>query len=109
MLLIWGLSEPGSDGNEKVFCIPKSFSITGVSPSDCLMSYPGPTLEGSYPSVEMQSVKTSILVLIGKYYRYLCPQFCFTRSFVDFFLNNAARLISGLQSMEVRIQILVVI
>ena len=34
-------SWPGSDGNEGVLCIPQSFSITGTSPSDCSVSYPG--------------------------------------------------------------------
>ena len=34
-------SGPGSDGNEGVFRIPQSPSITGASPSDCLVSYPG--------------------------------------------------------------------
>ena len=41
-----GLSGPGSDGNEGVLCIPQSSRITGASPSDCLMSYPGHSLEG---------------------------------------------------------------
>ena len=36
-----GKSEPGSNGNEGVLRIPQSSSITGVSPSDCLISYPG--------------------------------------------------------------------
>ena len=35
-----GQSRHGSDGNEEVLRIPQSFSITGVSPSDCLMSHP---------------------------------------------------------------------
>ena len=35
-----GQSGPGSDGNEGVLCIPQSPSITGTSPSDCLVSYP---------------------------------------------------------------------
>ena len=35
-----GQSGPGSDGNERVFHIHLSSSVTGVSPSDCLMSYP---------------------------------------------------------------------
>ena len=39
-------SEPRSDGNEGVFCIPQSSSIRGVSPSDCLVSYPGQLLWG---------------------------------------------------------------
>ena len=33
-----GQSGPRSDGNE-VLCIPESSSITGTSPSDCLVSY----------------------------------------------------------------------
>ncbi len=34
-------SGPGSDGNEGVLCILQSSSITGTSPSDCLVSYQG--------------------------------------------------------------------
>ena len=33
-------SRPGSDGNEGVLRIRQSSSITGVSSSDCLESYP---------------------------------------------------------------------
>ena len=37
--------------------IPQNPSITGTSPSDCLVSYPGHSLgDGSYPSAEVQSV-----------------------------------------------------
>ena len=36
-----GQSWPESNGNESVLCIPQSSSITGASPSDCFMSYPG--------------------------------------------------------------------
>ena len=32
-------SEPGSDGNKGVLCIPQSFSFTGASPLDSLVSY----------------------------------------------------------------------
>ena len=32
------------DGNEGVLCIPQSSSITGTSPSDCLVSYAGHSL-----------------------------------------------------------------
>ena len=39
-----GQSGPGSDGNEGVFRIPQSPSITGISPSDCLVSYAGYSL-----------------------------------------------------------------
>ena len=44
-----GHSGPGSDGNEGVLHIPQSSSITGASPSDCFVSYPGHTLEGVFP------------------------------------------------------------
>ena len=44
-----GLSGPGSDGNEGVLHIPQSSSITGTSPSDCFMSYPGQSLRGVLP------------------------------------------------------------
>ena len=36
----------GSNGNEGVLHIPQSSSITGASPPDCLMSYPGHSLGG---------------------------------------------------------------
>ena len=39
-----GQSRPGSDGNERVLCIPRSSSITGISSSNCLVSYPGHSL-----------------------------------------------------------------
>ena len=52
-----GQSGPGSNGNERVLRIPQSPSITGTSPSDCLMSYPGYLLGvGSYSFAEVQSV-----------------------------------------------------
>ena len=51
-----GQSGPGSDGNEGVLCIPQSSSITGTSSLDCLVSYSGHSLGGSYSSAEMQSV-----------------------------------------------------
>ena len=35
-----GQNGPGSNGNEGVLRIPQSFSIAGISPSDCLVSYP---------------------------------------------------------------------
>ena len=41
-----GQSGPGSNGNEEVLWIPQSSSITGASPSDCLVSYPGHSLGG---------------------------------------------------------------
>ena len=51
-----GQSEPGSSDNEGVLRIPQSPSITGTSPSDCLVSYPEYSFVGSYPSAEKQSV-----------------------------------------------------
>ena len=52
-----GQNGPGSDGNEGVLCVLQCSSITGTSPSDCLVSYPRHTLVGgSYPSAEKQSV-----------------------------------------------------
>ena len=53
---ILGQSGPGSNGNEGVLCIPQSPSITGTSPSDCLVSYPAHSWGGAYPSAEVQSV-----------------------------------------------------
>ena len=51
-----GQSEPGRNGNDGVLRIPQSPSITGASSSDCLVSYPGHSLVGSYLSAEKQSV-----------------------------------------------------
>ena len=51
-----GQSQPGNNGNDGVLHIPQSSSITGTLPSGCLFSYPGHSLEGSYPSAEKQSV-----------------------------------------------------
>ena len=42
-----GQSGPGSNGNKGVLFIPQSSSITGASPLDCLVSYPGDTRWGS--------------------------------------------------------------
>ena len=61
MLPLCGQSEPGSDSNEGVLHIPQSSSITGASPSDCLVSYPGHSLGESYSSVEIQSVYSTAL------------------------------------------------
>ena len=50
-----GWSEPWSNGNEWVLCIPQSPSITGNSPSDPLVSYPGQSLVFFFhPSAEKQ-------------------------------------------------------
>ena len=55
MLPLRGQSGPGSDGNEGVLCIPQSSSNVGTSQWDCLVSYPGHSFGGSYPSAEKQS------------------------------------------------------
>ena len=47
---------PGNDGNEGVPRFPQSFRITEASLSDCLVSYPGHSLEESYASGNVQSV-----------------------------------------------------
>ena len=56
MLPLRAKSEPRSNGNEGVPCIPQSFSIIGASAWDCSMSYLGHSLGGSYSYAEMQSV-----------------------------------------------------
>ena len=54
-----GQSEPRNDGNEGVHCKPQSSSISGTTPSNCLVSYPGHLLGESYPFAEMQSVHST--------------------------------------------------
>ena len=44
-----GQSGHGSNGNKRVLHIPQSSSITGASPSDCLVSYPGHSLGSLTP------------------------------------------------------------
>ena len=51
-----GHSGHGSNNNEGMLRIPQHSSITEVSPWDCLVSYPGFSLRGFYPSLEMQSM-----------------------------------------------------
>ena len=54
-------SGPGRNGKERVLQIPQSSSITGTSPSDCLVSYPGHSLGGGFSSsAEVQSVYSTI-------------------------------------------------
>ena len=47
-------TEPGRD--EGVLHIPQSSSITGTSPSDCLVSYSGHSLGGGDAAAKMQPV-----------------------------------------------------
>ena len=42
-------SGPRSNSKERVHCIPQSSRITGTSPWDCLVSYPGHSLRGVLP------------------------------------------------------------
>ena len=51
-----GQSGPESDGSKEVLRILQNFTVTGISPSDCFVSYPGHSVRESYPSAEMQSV-----------------------------------------------------
>ena len=60
-MTLWGSTIPGqiefgSDDNKGVLCIPYSSSITGTSPSDCVVSYLGHSLAEFSLSAEMQSV-----------------------------------------------------
>ena len=47
-----GTGGPGSTVSEGMLRIPEKFSITGASPSDCLVSYTGHSLGKSYPSAK---------------------------------------------------------
>ena len=47
---------PGIDGNDGVLCISQSSSIRGAPLTDCLMSYPGYSLQESYLCARIQSV-----------------------------------------------------
>ena len=51
-----GQSGPGSNRNEGIFCIPRNTSITGTSPLECLVSYPGHSFGGKgYISLQRHS------------------------------------------------------
>ena len=54
-------------GNKGVLYIPQSSSITGASPSDCFVLYPGHSLGESYPSAEIQLVYTAASAEYFKY------------------------------------------
>ena len=51
-----GQSGPESYGNKGVLRIPQIFNITGISPSDCLVSTSGHSWEEYYLSAEIVSV-----------------------------------------------------
>ena len=63
-----GLSGPGRDVNEGVLRIPQSSSITGTSPSVCLVLYPGFSLGRSYPSAEIQSAYSTAPVDLASFF-----------------------------------------
>ena len=48
-------SGPGSDSNEGVLCFLESSSISGVSPSDCIMSLPGHSSVGGNKPLQSSS------------------------------------------------------
>ena len=52
-------SELGSDGNKRVVCIPQSSSIIGTSQSDCLVSYPGHSLEAGAEKLSVYSTTSA--------------------------------------------------
>ena len=52
---------PVSDGNKRVLNILQSSCITADSPSDCLVSLTGHSLEESYLSAEIQTVYSAAL------------------------------------------------
>ena len=52
---------PGCHGYKAALCLPQSFTITGASHSDCLVSYTGHSLGMTYHFVEMQSVYSTPL------------------------------------------------
>ena len=54
-------SGPGSNDDEGVLCISQ-ISKAGVFPSDCLMSYLGKSVGGSYAYAKMQPVYSSVPV-----------------------------------------------
>ena len=83
----------GSDGNEGVLCIPQSSDITGTSPSDCLVSYPGHLLGGSYPSEKVQTVYSFLICFRFSHWPFLS---FFTLAFDGFLLfsNDAFFMLS---------------
>ena len=63
-----GQREPGSYGNEGVFCNPQSSSINRSSTSDYLVSYQGYSLEvGFYPSAAIQPTGLNMYIIKQKY------------------------------------------
>ena len=94
-------SGPESDGSEGIFHIPQSSIITGASPSDCLRSYQGDTLEESYLSVKNQSVYSTAdwTELVRYCVKTIADQLSFLKNINIFFSINMLVTMS-LPSME---------
>ena len=58
-----GQSGPGDNGIDWVLWI-RTISNAGASPSDSLLSYPGNSLEGSYPYAEVESVYSTVFQMV---------------------------------------------
>ena len=82
-------SGPGSNSNEGVLCIPQSSSITGTSPSDCLLSYQDTHWRGPYPSTEVQSVYSTAP---ADWTRQSLSLFIFSLSFIFTLVNPNGKI-----------------
>ena len=76
-------SRSGSDGNEEVL------HIIGVSPSDCLVSNPGHSLEEgeSYPSAEMHTLYSTAPAGWAKNYHVKKCNFCSVNVIQSFYIH----------------------
>ena len=96
-----GQSGPESNGNEGVLRILQSSSITGTSPSDCLVSYLGQLLVGYYLSVEKPLVYSTAPVDWARYniwFLNLSLSFSFVHSIstsVGHLMPESVRLVGG--------------
>ena len=87
-------------GSEGVLHIPQSSSITGTSPSDYLVSYPGHWLGLSYPSAKMLSVYSAVpvdlainnFILIYVLFRYVILLYKFISQVSNIFLGGQISL-----------------
>ena len=68
-----GQSEPGNNNNEGVFHIPQS-SYISASPSDCLVSYPGHSLQGRVLQLPPANWAKDSTLIIHSYldFLYIC-------------------------------------
>ena len=66
-----GQSGSCSDGSEEVLRISQSYSITGTSPLNCLSSYTGHSLGGSYCSAKKQLVYSTAPVNWAGFFRFV--------------------------------------